>query len=35
MDWIDLVNQTFDRDMWSTNVNTIMNLQFHILQDIS
>jgi len=27
VDWIDLVNLTYDMDMWHTHVNTIMNLQ--------
>jgi hypothetical protein len=35
VDWIDLVNLTFDRDMWHTDVNTIMNLQGPYLQGIS
>jgi hypothetical protein len=26
VDWIDVVNLTYDRDMWHTH-NTIMNLQ--------
>jgi hypothetical protein len=27
VDWTDLVNLTYYRDMWHTDVNTIMNLQ--------
>lgn len=27
VDWIDLVNLTYDRDVWQTHVNTMMNLQ--------